>query len=255
MALGLCAWSGAAQAQDFGVGPQREPTLTTSRLGLETSWAQFDLYGVRGQYIGLTARLDVKLHRHVGMRLLVPTYIIQQDNQPAGNGFGDSELRVRVLLLDAHDWRFYGGLADQLPTGNTALGLGQGGTQLSPFITGGWRKGPVVVFGSVADCIGLHPEDKGLAHTSDYVDPSNDHELRATFGAIAEIGEPVYVSAVVTDVTDLDPGSAGTSLLIGGAALGYLVSDDFKVVMVGQMPLAGEHRFEDKIGLNAYLYF
>lgn len=253
MASGTCLLTRHAAAQDFGVGPQREPNVTTSRIGLETSWAQFDLYGSRGQYFGLTLRGDVKLAKGVGLRLLVPTYIIQLDSQNAANGFGDSELRVRVLLLDDHDWRFYAGLADQLPTGNTAIGLGQGGLQFSPFVTGGWRKGAVVVYGSVADCFSLHPQ--GKAEPLDYVDPSSDHELRSNFGFIGELAEPLYVNAALTNITVLGPEDAGQTLFIGGAALGYLVNDDFKLVVVGQVPIAGQHRFEEKIGLDAYLYF
>ena len=246
-----------AAAQDFGVGPQKEPTLTTSRLGLETSWARFDVQDTRGEYFGLTVRGDVKLARNVGLRVLVPMYLLQLDGQgAANNGFGDAALRVRFLLLDAHPWRFYAGLEEQLPTGNTSIGTGQGGLQLSPFITGGWRKGSVVVYASVADNIGLHPRwGTGKPEPTDYVDPSSDHELRSNFGAIGEIAEPLYVNVAMTSVTLLEPGEAGTTLLIGGAALGYVVSDNFKLVFVGQAPFAGPHRFDQKFGLNAYLYF
>jgi hypothetical protein len=257
----LGARAGEAAAQDFGVGPQREPTLTTSRLGLETSWASFNLPNNqgdfnRGEYFGLTVRGDVKLARNVGLRVLVPMYLLQLDGQSASNGFGDAALRARFLLLDANPWRFYAGLEQQLPTGNTAIGTGQGGVQLSPFITGGWRKGSVVVYASVADSIGLHPRwGTGRLEPVDYVDPSSDHELRSNFGVIGEIAEPLYVNGALTAITLLEPGDAGKTLLIGGAALGYVVSEDFKLVLVGQLPVAGEHRFEQRIGLNAYLYF
>jgi hypothetical protein len=253
IAMALGSWSGEAAAQDFGVGPQREPTLTTSRLGIETSWASFDQQGTRGEYFGLTARGDVKLARNVGLRLLVPMYLLQLDGQAANNGFGDAALRVRILIFDAHPWRFYGGLEDQLPTGNTAIGMGQGGTQLSPFVTGGWRSGSVVVYASVADCIGLHPQ--GKPEPADYVDPSSDHELRANVGVIGEIAEPLYVNGAVTAITVLVPGDVGDTLLVAGAALGYVVSEDFKLVVVGQAPFFGQHRFDEKVGLNAYLYF
>jgi hypothetical protein len=32
------------------------------------------------------------------------------------------------------------------------------------------------------------------------------------------------------------------------------VSEDFKLVVVGQAPFFGQHRFDEKVGLNAYLY-
>jgi hypothetical protein len=250
------AWERESAAQDFGIGPQKETTLTTSRVGVETAWASFDQQGVQGDYFGVTVRGDLKLAKNVGLRLLVPMYEIQLAGQSANLGFGDAELRVRILIFEGHPWRLYGGLADQLPTGDTAAGLGQGGSQLSPFLTGGWRNGHVVVYASIADCIGLHPKPgPGKPAPNDYVDPSYDHELRANLGLIGEVSDSFYLSAALTGITDLDPGNAGTSLLSGGLALGYLVSESFKVVMFGLAPFAGEHRFDEKIGLNAYLYF
>ena len=45
-----CATAGRAAAQDFGVGGQQKgpPSLTQSRLGLESSWAGFDAQGAQG---------------------------------------------------------------------------------------------------------------------------------------------------------------------------------------------------------------
>jgi hypothetical protein len=250
---GVCTYAGEAAAQDFGAGG-KEPSLTTSRIGLESSWAAFDNQGGQGDFYGITARGDLKLAPHVGLRLLVPVYAIQLDGQPVNLGLGDAELRVRFLLYEGRPWRFYWGIADQLPTGNTSIGLGQGGTQLSPYITGGWRRGPVVVFATVADSIGLHPQDKSPP-TPDYVDPSTDHELRTTIGAVDELSGDFYCNVALTEITLLEPGDLGNALLIGGAAVGYVLSDASKLVLIGQAPLAGEHRFNEKIGLNAYFFF
>ncbi len=251
--LGFVGWTRPATAQDFGIGPQKEPSLTTSRLGVETAWARFDQQGARGGFFALTARGDLKLARNVGLRLLVPMYALQLDGQSPVVGFGDAELRARVLVYDGHPWRVYAGLAHQMPTGDTGAGLGQGGSQLSPFVTGGWRKGPVVVFASVSDAIGLHA--RGKPAPPDYVDPTNDDELRGNVGFITELSQAIYASAALTAVVDLDPGSTGTTLATGGLAVGYLVSEAFKLVLVGQAPIAGQHRFDEKLGLSAYLYF
>jgi hypothetical protein len=251
---GTLAFPGRAAAQDFGVGPQREPTLTTSRLGLESSFASFDDLGGKGDYYGLTVRGDLKLERHVGLRLLLPAYAIQLEGQPVRTGLGDAELRVRFLLYDGHPWRFYWGIADQLPTGNTSIGLGQGGSQLTPFITGGWRRGSFVAYVSVADAIGLHPQGK-VEPAPDYVDPSSDHELRNTVGGIGEVTEALYFNAALTAITLLEPGQVGTTLVVGGVALGYQLSDSAKIVLVGQLPIEGEHRFDEKLGLDAYMFF
>jgi hypothetical protein len=255
---GIGTSPGEAAAQDFGAGgPQ--PTLTTSRIGLESSWAAFDTsqgLGASGDYYGLTARGDLKLSGNVGLRLLVPVYVIQLEGQQANAGFGDAELRVRFVVYEGHPWRFYAGLADQMPTGNTSLGLGQGGTQLSPFITGGWRKGKFVAFASVTDAIGVHPAfNKYNPGPSDYVDPSTDEELRTSVGGIVEATETLYFNAVVTAITPLLSGQTDEWLLVGGVAGGYLINDSLKVVVVGQAPLAGVHRFDEKIGLNLYLFF
>jgi hypothetical protein len=248
--VGVTTAGGSALAQDFSVG--REPTLTTSRLGIESSYANFDLDGTQGQYAGLTVRGDLKLAKHVGLRLLVPTYFIQLENLPTHFGPGDAAIRVRALLYEGHPWRFYWGVEDQLPTGDTSLHLGQGGTQLTPFITGGWRKGSFVAFLSVADCIGLHPNK---VIPDDFVDPSTDHELRTVLGGFTEITDSFYVNVAFTDVTLLEPGQLGQTLLTGGIAFGYAFDDDAKIVLIDQMPVAGDHRFEEKIGLNGYFYF
>jgi hypothetical protein len=255
--VGSEALAGNVAAQDFGVGGQREPTLTTSRLGIESSWATFDQLGAKGDFFGVTVRGDVKLAKTVGLRLLMPVYAIQLDGQPTNVGLGDSELRVRVLLYDGHPWRFYYGLADQLPTGNTGYGLGQGGTQLSPFITGGWRTGSFVAFFNVADCIGLHPDfnPKHDPAPNDYVDPSTDEEIRTTVGGVGSITESLYFNFAVTAITPLLAQDAGTPAFIGGAALGFQASDAFKLVVIEQLPIAGQHRFDEKLGLNAYVYF
>jgi hypothetical protein len=254
IALGIGAYTRQAAAQDFGVGPQREPTLTTSRLGLESSWSSFEDQGGKGDFYGLTVRGDLKLAPHVGLRLLVPVYAIQLTGQPLNTGFGDAELRVRFLLYEGHPWRFYWGIADQLPTGNTSIGTGQGGTQLTPFITGGWRTGATVVYATLADAIGLHPQGK-TEPLPDYVDPSSDHELRSTIGVVGPLTEALYFNVALSAITLLEPGQLGTTLLVGGAALGYQLNDTAKLVLVGQVPVEGEHRFNEKLGLDAYMFF
>jgi hypothetical protein len=248
----LVAYARDADAQDFGgtSGPH-DPKTVTSRLGVESTWASFNLNGNRGDFFGLTARADLRLSSLVSMRLLVPVYALQLDSG-TNVGQGDAELRTRVLLYDVHPWRFYAGLADQLPTGNTSLGLGQGGSQLTPFLTGGWRRGRVVIYGQVSEAIALHP-DKPLSF--DYVDPSSDNELRYGAGAIVELADPVYVNAGVNAVTVLVPGDVGDTFVFGGFAAGFVLSEKSKVVILGQLPIAGDRRFDARLGLDAYLYF
>jgi hypothetical protein len=250
----LAATPRIASAQEMGMGPPREPLVITPRAGIETGWTRFDLNGNRGEFYDVTARLDVRASHIVGLRMLLPVYALHFDGGSSTHvGLGDAELRVRVLVLDDHAWRMFVGLADQLPTGNNGIGVGQGGTQLSPFVTAGWRSGGLVVYGTLADVIALHSQ--GKPPSFDYVDPSSDHEARYSLGAIFDAFGPVYANAALTGVTVLTPSDAGNTFVYGGAALGVLLGEYWKVVASAQLPIAGEHRFESKLGLNLYFYF
>ncbi|HEX8793767.1 MAG TPA: hypothetical protein VF765_22645 [Polyangiaceae bacterium] len=249
----LAAAPSVARAQEMSMGPPREPLVITPRVGIETGWTRFDLNGSRGDAYGVTARLDVRASRIVGLRLLLPVYALDLDGRSTQVGLGDAELRVRILVLDDHDWRMYVGLSDQLPTGNNGIGLGQGGTQLSPFVTAGWRNGGLVLYGTLADVVALHSQ--GNPPAFDYVDPSSDHEARYSLGAIFDAFGPVYANAALTGVTVLTPTDAGSTFVYGGVAIGLLLGEYWKLVASAQLPIAGEHRFESKVGLNLYFYF
>lgn len=235
------------------MGPPREPLVITPRVGIETGWTRFDLNGNRGDAYDVTARLDVRASHTVGLRLLLPVYAIDLDGRTTQVGLGDAELRVRILVLDHDDWRMYVGLVDQLPTGNNGIGVGQGGTQLSPFVTAGWRSGGLVLYGTLADVVALHSQGKPPAF--DYVDPSSDHEARYSLGAIFDAFGPVYANAALTGITVLTPSGAGDTFVYGGVAIGLLLGEYWKLVASAQLPIAGEHRFESKVGLNLYFYF
>jgi hypothetical protein len=244
----------AAAAQDFGAGGgSREPLVIATRFGLESTWASFDLGGTRGSYFGFAARADWRASSVVGLRLIVPVYTLGTEGQPWKTGLGDSELRLRVLVLDADDWRVFVGLTDGLPTGDTSLGVGQGATQLTPFVTAGWKKGPLVLYATVADSITLRVQDKPAP--IDYVDPSTDHEMHGTLGAIVGLGDHAYATAAVTETTVLVPSDAGDTILTGGVAVGILPGRTWKLVAGGQLPLAGQHRFDAKASLDAYVFF
>jgi hypothetical protein len=249
--LAALAFARMAGAQDFGVGAPHDPRLVTSRLGIETVGASFDLNGNHGDFFGVAVRGDLRLSPTVGLRLVVPYYALQVGSVTS-TGLGDAELRLRVLAYEGHPWRVYAGISDQLPTGDSSAGLGQGGSQLTPFVTGGWRHGNVVLYASVADALGLHP-DKPLPF--DYVDPSSDHELRYTVGGILEITDFFYFNGAVDGVTVLVPGQLGDTFVFGGLAGGLVTSDRSKVVLYGELPFAGDRRFDAKAGLDAYLYF
>jgi hypothetical protein len=234
-------------------GPPQEPLLTTSRVGLESVFVTFDLQGQKGDFLGVAARGDYRLSRRVGLRLEVPMYTLHLDGQGTNTGIGDAELRVRVLVLNIQAWRMYVGLADQMPTGQTSLGIGQGANQLTPYVTAGYRYRSLVVYGAVADAVTIRPS--GAIVKPDWVDPSTDHELRYGLGAIVEFSEAFYGNAAVTGITELVPGSVGNSLCQGGASLGFQPNDNWKLVLGLQLPIAGERRFDTKTLLSLYYFF
>lgn len=242
-----------AGAQEFGGGGGAVREGIGTRLGVESTWASFDLDRVRGSFAGVTARVDWRAGSRVDLRLLVPVYAVTLDGAPTHAALGDSELRVRVLVYDAHPWRVFAGLADGLPTGSTSIGVGQGAPQLTPFLTAGYRAGPVVVYVNAADALTLRPADKPAL--PDYVDPSTDHELHGTLGVIAEMGEHLYAVATGNGTVVLVPSRAGDALATAGLAVGVLPSKRFKLLAGAQLPLAGEHRFDVRATLAAYVYF
>jgi hypothetical protein len=253
LALAVCAFSlvrsRPAAGQELGaVGGGGD----TNRVGVESSWARFDLGSARGDYVGVTLRADYHATRELTVRLLVPLYSIDLDGQPSHVGFGDAELRLRVLLYDEHDWRAYAGIADQLPTGQTSIGLGQEASQLTPFVTAGWKKGPVILYGGVSDAVTLRAS--GSPSPPDYVDPSTDHEVHYTLGVFAK-SDLVYVNAAATGITVLIPSDFGQTLATGGLAVGLTPGETWKVAVSAQLPIAGEHRFQEKLGLSAYVFF
>jgi len=239
-------------AQEFG-GGRGEPLVNSTRLGVESSWTSFDLAGTKGDFFGVTGRVDYRANRTVGLRLLVPVYSLRLSGSGRRTGLGDSELRLRVLVLNSGEWRAFVGLADQLPTGETALGMGQRGSQFTPFATAGWKRGPVIVYGNVADAVAVHSQSK--PGPVDYVDPSTDHEVRYTLGGLVEVVEALYVNATVTGITVLLPSNLGDTFVSGGLLVGTTPWDRWKFVASAQAPLAGTARFDVKLGLNAYFYF
>jgi hypothetical protein len=252
-AVGLIFVARPVRAGVAGLGTSQESPGGGSRLGVESVWAAFDLQGTTGDFVGVVARGDLRLSPIVSTRLEVPVYTLQLSGQGTRIGVGDIELRTRIRLYDAHNWRLYFGLSDQMPTGNSSLGLGQKATQLTPFLTGGYRWGPVVIYGVVADAVVIR--QPGAPQPTDYVDPGSDHELRYSLGAIVEFSSAIYANAGLSAITDLVPGEVGRSLAIASASLGVAPSPTWKFVCGLQLPAGGEHLFEEKVVGGLYYFF
>jgi hypothetical protein len=244
-----------SRAEDMGPNPlgAREGLTIAPRIGVESSWTSFDLQGTRGEAWGIAGRIDLKLSRVVGVRVIAPVYVLRLDGQGAQVGPGDAELRARFMLYDANDWRVFVGVLDQLPTGASSLGMGQQANQVTAFATAGWKTGPLVVYGIAGDTVALRTQDRPAP--VDYVDPGTDHELRYTVGGIYAFDDAAYLAAAIDGTTVLVPSAAGDTLFTGGIAAGLLPGRRWKVVASARVPLAGEHRFESKLGLDAYVFF
>ena len=226
-----------------------------TRVRVESLWASFDLGGTKGDFLGVAARGDLRLSRIVGFRIEAPVYTLHLDGQSTVTGVGDIELRTRMLLYDAHDWRLSAGFSDQLPTGKANLGVGQGANQLTPFATGGYRSGRLVVYGLVADAIVIRARDAATPNVIDYVDPSSDHELRYTLGTVIDVSKSFYANLAVTGITVLVPSEVGRTLATGGGSVGIVPSARWKLVVGLQLPLAGERRFDERVLFGAYYTF
>ncbi len=250
---GLLLLPRRAHAGIAASGPPQELAPNKTRVGVESVWARFDLPGAKGDYFGFAARTDLRMAPRVSLRLEVPVYTLHLDGDGTKTGLGDVELRMRVLLLNADDWRVYAGLADQLPTGETSQGLGQGADQLTPVVTGGKRFGRLVLYVTLADALVVRAPH--AASTPDYVDPSTDHELRYVGGSIYELTDALYANAAITGITVLVPSQLGQTLANGGLALGLSPTDAWKLVAGVQVPIAGDKRFDVRGLLGAYFFF
>jgi hypothetical protein len=213
------------------------------RAGVETEATGFLLQGQRGSFLSGIPRIEYTPVRKLNLRLRVPFHSLALDGEPdTRGGIGDAELRLRLNVKSGEPLRINAGWVVQMPTGSKHEGLGEGAVQLTPFASAGFRIDAVVLYLTVADTLKLvGPHEQSFVN---YVDPSENHELRTTAGSILPVTEMVSASAFLTETTILSGGSRqGDVLLTGGGSIGMQAESRLRIVLTGQLPIAGEHRF------------
>jgi hypothetical protein len=243
-----------AAAADGGEGPSLFPATGQFRGGAELETAAFNLDGQRGSYASAVARIEYNPLPHLALRARVPIDTLSLEGDPeVHNGLGDSELRLRVQLGRSDPLRVTGGCVTQLPTGSPHAGLGEGAVQITPFVSAGYKVDRTILYVTVADSMslaGTHRE-----RFPNYVDPSEDHELRATLGTIYVLTEAMSASALVTTTTVLTSVNRGQTLMTGAIQLGAQPDARFRLVISPQFPIFGEERFSWKLSTAATYSF
>jgi hypothetical protein len=234
-------------------GPAHEPLTTPSRLGVETDIATFDLGGQRGSYVNVAALYDWGPTDTFVLRARLPVDTLYLAGQAARTGIGDVGLRAKYRLYkDGERLLVFAGVDEQFPTGASHLGIGGGAIQVTPYVTAGFKTYKLIVYLGVGDVISLHPRS---AQPADYIDPGSDHEVREDLGLTWNADKQVRLGAAVSGVTVLVPSAFGQSLLTGGGSFVYAPTPSFKLSLIAQLPIAGEHRFEEKGSFGVYYYF
>jgi len=229
------------------------PATGSYRAGAELEGAAFRFAGRRGSYGSVVARAEWFPVDGLGLRLRVPFTTLALEGEPATReGFGDTELRARAMLLNTESFRVSAGNVLELPTGARHRGIGNGSVQVTPFVTAGYRVRDLVVYATIADSFSLAgPNQKRFAN---YVDPGTDHELRATLGAIYVFDETISGAVSVTDTIVLTANGRGEQIYVANVNLGAQ-RGPLRMVLAPAIPIAGEQRFSWRITTAALLSF
>lgn len=230
------------------------PGVGHDRAGVELETAHFDLAGTRGTYFSAIARADWAATSRLTLRARVPLQVLELEGQAPGQsgreGLGDVELRLRYRLTMRDPLLVAIGYTGQLPTGDAARGLGGGALQVAPYVTAGYRIGATVVFATLNDTVTIH--GASAPRYVNYLDPNSDHELRYSAGLIYFFSDVVAANAFASGTTLLTD-TRGQTLFTAGAQLGIAPLPRLRVIAGGQLPLAGERRFDWKA--NAALIY
>jgi hypothetical protein len=251
LVLAVLSFSAGAHAAS-GEGIALFPS-TGNRAGAEVESAAFRFDGLhRGSYESLVLRGEYATER-LTLRARVPYDTLSLRDAPTTyEGFGDTELRLRVHLRSEEPLRFSVGLVTTLPTGARHAGLGNGSAQISPFVNAGLRFDRLIVYAAVADALSLvrYP-----SRYPNYVDPSADHEVHVTAGSIYEFADTVGVGVVLTDTIILTTAKRGYEVVDASFQLGTQPYRRLRLVVTPSLPIAGEPRFSWKLNAAATVAF
>ena len=224
------------------------------RLGTEQEVSSFALKSAEGTRYTLAGRIDWPATSNMALRVRAPIHRLWLLGGTERFGAGDAELRIKFRVLQIEDYiKVQAGVIETLPTGSSVRGLGNGAMVLTPFITGGRRFGRVITYAYVSDAVTLR-NAKARAY-EDFTDPSTDHELRNAIGISGGPFDMLQGNFSLNATTILTGPATGDTFVFAGAIAAYTPSDVVRVQLGGQLPIAGERRFEWKATLDAYLFF
>jgi hypothetical protein len=229
-----------------------EPTLSPSRIGVENDFASFKIEGRKGAFDSTAIRADYSTQNRASMRLRLPMVYLRFADGEQHTGIGDLELRSKIKIYDAHEWLSFIGLSETFPTGRASWGMGAGAPVFSLFLTAGYKIKYTIIYATVGDSLTM--PRSGASHVN-YVNPDRDHEMDYAVGVMHGFSEKVYAAAAAGGITVLEPGLTGRSLATFGALIAYRPVHAFRFALGGQIPVAGERRFEAKGSVMAYWFF
>jgi hypothetical protein len=242
----VVAWSMRALAGGI------EPTLSPSRLGIENDFATFNFGGRKGSFDSTAVRVDYSTQNRASVRLRLPIVYIHFSDGEQHTGVGDLELRSKIKVYDAHEWLSFIGLSETFPTGKYSWGMSAGAPTFSAYVTAGYKIKYTILYATVGDNVTM--PRSGPVHIN-YVNPDRDHEIDYSAGVMHGLSEKLYVAGAVTGITVLERGDAGKSLATVGAVVAYRPVPAFRFALGGQLPIAGERRFDAKGSVMTYWFF
>ncbi len=224
------------------------------RVAAQTDASRFSLSNAGGFRFTTALRADWSPRPGLALRVRVPYHFMSLDDGARFDGWGDAELRIKTRIFGISDYVLVqAGVIETLPTGSKRDRLGNGAMVLTPFVTAGRRFGETILYAYVSDAIALRREN-ALAY-EDLTDPSTDHEARSAVGAMLAIKQRVQANVSMSAITILGGRDVGQTFVHGGPIVGVLLSEDARLVLGGQVPVAGDRRFDWRTTADLYFSF
>lgn len=232
--------------QDQGVGHAQPRTFAAA----DVEAAGFELAEQRGDYYTLRLRGEYTLVPYFSVGLAAPFHLLKLQDRSLRSGPGDVDVlaRLRVVNAERHAWFMSVGLGVELPTGDTDAGLGAGHVELTPFVSTMKSLGPLMVHGTLALNASLAHSEAGHDHEAEpvFVNPHSSLELVYHAGALYPVSEGLYLNGVAAANTVLEAAERWETFLVLRPEVGFMPADDWRISMVGHLPVAGERRFDWK---------
>ena len=248
--LGLAPSVATAQESQTSLAMGQEPGAAwETRVGVELASARFHLADGSGQYMSTTAIADATLREWWGVRLTVPVDTLALDGAAPRVGIGDVQLRTKIRFFDRDPWRVQASVTAQFPTGDIHNGMGNGAPSLNVLVTAGYAVRRAILFLTVSDSFSIRRY--GTA-PDNFIDPSSDHEIVATAGALVRIRHGLAAQLTVTPIFPLLAADRGSAFFYATPLLQW----SHRFVRLGasvQVPIAGVFRFDVRTVFNALL--